>query len=143
MATWQRVVLVAGLLVAGVVAASFASLAMAGFFYVLSSEEERDWSTQPLEVVVEEAKRTCMLNVDRVAPGRHDVLVIAVDADSRVLIRDRSDRVVFRQAVEAGDTLVEEVRAVALRLGTYDVECRTGSATMNVELPVVPARELD
>ena len=140
MRRWERLLLVVVLLVAGFGAANVAMLAMAGFLYFLEPEEEPDPSTQGIEVIVTEADRTCTLNVDAVAPGRHDVVVIPNDADSEVVIRDPSGKVVLRQVEEADGSVDSSV--VRLRLGTYDVECRTDSATMTTELPVLSLAEL-
>ena len=140
MARWERVALVGVLVVAGLGAATVASVAMGGFLYFLTPEEEPDWSTQPIEVVVTESERTCGFNVEAVAPGRHDIVVIPNDADSVVVIRDPSGRTVLRQAAEVGAVGVSNT--VRLRVGTYDVRCRTEGATMAAKLPVVPAAEL-
>ena len=141
MAGWQRVALVAVLFLGGLLAANIASVAMAAFLYVLTPAEEIDASTQPIEVIVTEADRTCGFNVEAVAPGRHDVHVIANDADSEVVIREPSGEVVLRETSDAASS-VSEARTVRLRPGTYDVTCRTSSVTMTAELPVVPAGEL-
>jgi hypothetical protein len=140
MRRWERLLLAAALLAAGVLAAMVATVALAGFLYFLEPEEETDLSTQPIEVIVTEADRTCAFNVDAVAPGRHDVVVIPNDADSLVVIRDPSGKVVLRQAEEADGS--SESHTVQLRLGTYDVECRTDSATMTAQLPVLSLAEL-
>ena len=140
MRRWERLLLVLVLLVAGVGAANVAGLAMAGFLYFLEPEEEIDPSTQPIEVIVTEADRSCALSTDAVAPGRHDIVVIPNDADSEVVIRDPSGKVVLRQAEQADGTV--ESRTVQLRLGTYAVECRTDAATMTTDLPVLSLAEL-
>ena len=145
MPRWERVAFVAVAFVGGLGAAMVATIALAAFSYVLSSlayEEEQDWATQPLEVVVDEAERACILNVEGVAPGRHEVLVIANDAESRVVIRSPSDRVVFRQVVQPEDTTRSKVPTVRLRLGSHEVECRTSAWTGTTELPVVAPDEL-
>ena len=146
MPRWERVLLLAVLLIGGLGAAMVASLALAAFTYVIGSmvgaDEEVDPSTQPLEIVVDAAEKACFLNVEAVAPGRHEVVVVANDAASAVVIRDPSGKVVLRQA-ESGQDDVAEARLLRLRLGTYEVECRTSSETLGTRFRVVPASELE
>lgn len=142
--TWGRVGLAVLVLLGALVAAQFAGLVFAAFSYVLgvvAEEEEIDWSRQSLEIVAD-PEQGCVLNVEAVAPGRHEVVAFAQGQPATVLIRDPSREVLFRTSVQAG-TEVAEVQSVRLReLGTHEVECRSGDDVARVDLEVRPAEEL-
>lgn len=139
--TVRRVLLGVGIALAGLAAAAFAGLAFAAFSYfaVPESSEPGDWSTQPLEVIADDG--VCLLNVESVAPGKHEVYVIAVSAPAEVLVRDDTGRVVLRHSAQP-DTKTGMAPAVELRLGVYEVECRSAGSSSSVSLRVVDAAEL-
>ncbi len=122
------------------------------------SDPPVDLEVQPLEVVVNSRSRPetpCLLNVEKVRAGDHDVTVIGESGYARVRIVDGQGRVVFRtdnagQRIETDEdgevTIIggkEEGMGPPARLktGTYTVECRpeTGE-TGEVALRVLPAR---
>lgn len=97
-----------------------------------------------------------MLNVDAVAPGQHDVLVVAVDSPSRVRIEDPAGTEIFRAerrpAEEAAPRPASRrspessafAGSVSLEVGTYRVVCDIeDGTTATVPLRVRPASELD
>lgn len=117
-----------------------------------------DPEVQPLEVVVNSHSRPetpCLLNVDKVRAGNHDVTVIGESGHARVRIVDERGRVVFRtdnagQRIETdadGEVTIiggegEGMGPTArLAAGRYTVECRpeTGEAG-EAALRVLPAR---
>jgi hypothetical protein len=120
-----------------------------------------DLEVQPLEVVVNSRSRPempCLLNVEEVRAGDHDVSVIGESGHARVRIVDERGRVVFRtdnsgQRIETDEdgevTIIggesEGIGPPArLVAGTYTVECRpeageAGDATLRV-LPARPGR---
>jgi hypothetical protein len=123
-----------------------AGVAFVVFSYMLplgDTGEETDWSTQPLEIVADGEEQVCVLNVGAVAPGRHEVYVIAVETSARVLIKDPAGVVVLRASAEADSDGGGAVPSVRLQeMGTYRVECHNeGSATTTAQLRVVSADE--
>jgi hypothetical protein len=134
------------LILAGLVAAQVAAFAFGVFFYFLppgDTGEETDWSTQPLEIVADGEEPACVLNVEAVAPGRHEVYVIAVETSARVLIKDPAGVVVLRASDVADSGGAGTVPSVRLQeMGTYRVECHNeGSATTTAQLRVTSADE--
>ena len=131
-----RAAYLAFMVVVGLFAAMMATVFFSGFTYFLApvGAESEDPSTQPLEVVA--APDSCVLNVREVAPGTHEVVVVAEQAGFRVLIRDPSGKVVFVGVTRPGSEPVTP-RTVPLGVGTYRVECRGGGGTHLAELLVV------
>ncbi len=122
------------------------------------SDPPLDPEVQPLEVVVNSSRRPetpCLLNVEEVRAGDHDVTVIGESGYARVRIVDERGRVVFRtdnagqriETDEDGEVVIvggegEGMGPPArLEAGTYTVECRpkTGEAG-EAALRVLPAR---
>ncbi len=125
------------------------------------SDPPVDLEVQPLEVVVNsrsQPETPCLLNVEEVRAGEHDVTVIGESGYARVRIVDERGRVVFRtdnagQRIETNED--GEVKIIGsegeggegmgpparLEAGTYTVECRpeTGEAG-DAALRVLPAR---
>jgi hypothetical protein len=136
---------VVGWVLAGLAAAQVAAIAFALFMYMpgLEGAEEVDRSTQPLEVVVDGPAGVCALSIDAVAPGVHDVVVIAQGSTSRVVIRDPSGRVVFRDEEAADGSAGPDIPGVRLGLGSHHVTCSSDAGTRGTaQLRVVPAGEL-
>lgn len=106
------------------------------------SDPPPDPEVQPLEVVVNSSSQPetpCLLNVDTIRAGDHDVSVIGESGPARVRIVDERGRVVFRtDNAGEGEGMGPPARLVA---GTYTVECRpdTGQAG-EAALRVLPAR---
>ncbi len=159
-----RVVVLGGVVVTGVVAGALGVVLYGAFSSLLAPSEPVDWARQPLEVVAEGDQAACMLNVDAVAPGRHAISVVAVDAPSVVRIEDPSGSAVFTAAREpapesprphvAGPrepvpSLVPSLGrsdgpSVRLAVGTYRVVCDIADGlTASVPLRVRPASELE
>ena len=130
-------------LIGGLLSAVIAAGVFLLFGAIIGPAEPVDWSTQPLEVVVDGFEGgECVLNVDSVAPGEHGVAVIANESPSLVTISDPSNRVVFR--AHATPKPGGPYRTVRLELGTYQVRCRSHAGTdASVNLPVRPASELE
>lgn len=129
----------------GLAAAQVAVIAFAIFMYMpgLEGAEEVDWSTQPLEVIVDGPAGACALSLDAVAPGLHEVVVIAEGSTSRVVIRDPSGRVVFRDEEDADGAAGPDIPSVRLGLGNHRVTCSSDEGTRGTaQLRVVPAGEL-
>jgi len=124
----------------------------------LVSDEPEEPEIQPLEVVVNSSTQSetpCLLNVDQVRAGDHDVVVIGESGYAKVRIVDERGKVVFRtdnegqriETNEDGDVTIVggqgegEGPAAHLDAGTFKVVCRPedgepGEAT----LEVLPAR---
>jgi hypothetical protein len=123
------------------------------------SDPPPDPEVQPIEVVVNSDSRPktpCLLNVDEVHAGSHEVSIVGVSGFARVNIVDENARVVFRmdnagQRIETNDA--GEVTTIhgaegegagppaRLEPGTFTVQCRpengvAGEATLRV----LPAR---
>jgi hypothetical protein len=141
---WERVLLVVLGVLGGLAAATVASIAFAAFTYFLPMQaEEVDWSTQPLEVVVGGPAGACSLSLDAVAPGVHEVVVIAEASTSRVVIRDPSGRVLFRAEEEADGAAGPNIPSARLGLGNHRVTCSSDEGIRGTaQLRVVPAGEL-
>lgn len=142
---WERVLLVVLGVSGGLAAAIVASITFGIFLYMsgLEGAEEVDWSTQPLEVVVGGPAGACSLSLDAVAPGVHEVVVIAEASTSRVVIRDSSGRVLFRDEEEADGTAGPEIPSVRLGLGSHRVTCSSDEGIRGTaQLRVVPEGEL-
>jgi hypothetical protein len=138
------VLLVVGCVLGGLAAAMTASIAFGAFTYFLPMQaEEVDWSTQPLEVVVGGPAGACVLSLDAVAPGVHEVVVIAQGSTARVVIRDPSGRVVFRDEEAADGSAGSDLPGVRMGIGSHRVTCSSDEGTRGTaQLRVVPAGEL-
>ncbi len=117
-----------------------------------------DPEVQPIEVVVNSDSRLstpCLLNVDEVRAGNHEVSIVGVSGYAQVNIVDEDARVVFRsdnagQRIEtndAGEVTIYGAEGkgtgppARLEAGTFTVQCRpengvAGEATLRV----LPAR---
>ena len=141
---WSQVGRAVLLLVAALGAATVASLAFTIFGYMVGEDDfgdDVDWSTQPLEVVAV-GTEACVLNVDAVAPGRHDVAAFAEGARAQVVIKDPSGEVIFRTVAETAEEPVRQPFVRLRELGAYRVECRSGGAVSSATLQVTTADEL-
>lgn len=113
-----------------------------------------DLEVQPIEVVVNSGSRPsmpCLLNVDEVRAGHHEVSIIGVSGYARVSIVDEDARVVFRsdnvgqrtETNDAGEVTIYGAEGegtgppARLEPGTFTVQCRpengvAGEATLRV-----------
>ena len=120
-------------------AAAAASLLLAGCF----GDPPPDPEVQPLEVVVgsrSQPDQPCILNVDEVAAGDHEVSVISErEGAARVVLRTAAGSVVFEAS--GGQPAPEEAPAsVTLTPGDHLVQCLSDGAVLGeVPLRVVPA----
>lgn len=103
---------------------------------------------QPLEIILGNPDRgPCLLNVDEVAAGTHDVTVLPMAGNATARIVDPSGEVVFQRAVEpqpapGGGQMVTQENEGVVRLdtGDYRVVCRLSDGTHSTTLRVEPAR---
>lgn len=161
---WPRLTALAGLVVTAAVIGALGVVLVRGFVSWRGPADAQDWASRPLEVVAEGSQQACMLNVDALAPGDHDVLVVAVDSPSQVSIEDPSGAEIFRAArtpvgdarpgpaprsvlpptPRPGSTPSPVAGSVTLDVGIYQVVCAIDDgATASVPLRVRPAGELD
>lgn len=89
----------------------------------------------------------CLLNVDEVGAGIHDVTTMSMGGNARVRILDPAGVVVYERSVEehpleggGHEVLAEDQGSVRLEAGDYRVECSVSGRTHVIELLVVPAR---
>ena len=89
----------------------------------------------------------CLLNVDEVGAGTHEVTTMSMAGDATVRILDPSGAVTFERAVEqhpleggGHEVLAEEQGSVRLEAGEHRVECSVSGGTHVIELLVVPSR---
>jgi hypothetical protein len=109
-----------------------------------------DAEVQPLEIIAgnpDPELGPCLLNVDEVGAGTHDVTPIALASKARVRILDPSGAVVFERAIEshpgeggAHEVLSQDRGSVRLGAGDHHVECILEAGTYSATLRVVPAR---
>ena len=109
-----------------------------------------DPEVQPLEIIVgnpDPNHGPCLLNVDEVAAGTHDVTPVAMAGKARVRILDPSGAVVFKRTIEehpakggGHEVLPRDEGTVRLRAGEHRVECILADGTHSTSLRVVPAR---
>jgi hypothetical protein len=107
-----------------------------------------DPENQPLEIIAGNPDPTygpCVLNVDEVGAGTHEVMPLTLAGEARVRILDPSGAVVFKRRIEEHSTegggSVENVAGtVRLESGDYRVECILADRTHSTSLRVVPAR---
>lgn len=105
---------------------------------------------QPLEIIVgdpDSEQGPCLLNVDEVGAGTHDVTPVALAGEAVVRILDPSGAVVFERSLrehpmEGGGQEVkqEDQGTVRLRAGQHRVECVLSDGPEFTSLRVVPAR---
>jgi hypothetical protein len=105
---------------------------------------------QPLEIIAgnpDPEYGPCLLNVEEVGAGTHDVTPMSMAGSATVRILDPSGAVIFERAIEehllqeGGHEVQEEERgSVRLRAGDHRVECTLSDGTHTTELLVVPAR---
>jgi hypothetical protein len=89
----------------------------------------------------------CLLNVEEVAAGTHEVTPMSMAGPVTVRIVDPSGAVIFERAIdehslEGGghEVPLGDEGSVRLAAGEHRVECRLSDGTHTVELLVVPAR---
>lgn len=109
-----------------------------------------DPEVQPLEIIVgnpDPEYGPCLLNVDEVGAGTHDVTPVAMAGKARVRILDPSGAVVFKRTIQehpaegGGHEVVQEDQGtVRLQAGEHRVECVLADGTHATSLRVVPAR---
>lgn len=109
-----------------------------------------DPEVQPLEIVAgnpDPQYGPCLLNVDEVGAGTHEVTTLSMAGNATVRILDPSGAVTFERAVEqhpldsgGHEVLAEDQGSVRLEAGDHRVECSVSGGTHVIELLVVPAR---
>jgi hypothetical protein len=109
-----------------------------------------DPEVQPLEIIVgnpDPDYGPCLLNVEEVGAGTHEVTPVTMAGKARVRILDPSGVVVFKRTIqehpaEGGghEVLEEEQGTVRLEAGKHRVECTLTDGTHSTSLRVVPAR---
>lgn len=127
---------------------SFLVVASAGLLSGCLGDAPPAPEVQPLEIVVGSSEGDpCLLNVDEVGAGTHDVMPVATADEATVRILDPSDAVLFERAVEphpmeGGGQVVpmEDEGTVRLEAGDHQVECIVAGDTYSAVLRVVPAR---
>lgn len=113
-------------------------------------DQPPDPETQPLEIIVgnpDPKRGPCLLNVDEVGAGTHEVTPLALAGEARVRILDPLGVVVFKRTIEehsteGGDHEVKQndEGTVRLEAGEYRLECILAGRTHSTSLRVVPAR---
>ena len=114
------------------------------------SDPAVDPEVQPLEIVAgnpDPKYGPCILNVEQVAAGVHDVVAIPMGGPATVRIVDPSGRAIFRRAVQGGaaegegsEVLAGDDQSVRLAERQHRVECVLPTGTHTLDLLVVPAR---
>ena len=109
-----------------------------------------DPEDQSLEIIVgnpDPEHGPCLLNVDEVGAGLHEVTPMSMAGNATVRILDPSGAVVFERAVGehpatggGREVLEQEQGSVRLDAGDHRVECTVSGGTSTVDLVVVPAR---
>lgn len=109
-----------------------------------------DPEVQPLEIIAgnpDPGSGPCLLNVEEVAAGTHEVAPFSLQGKATVRILDPSGAVIFERALEehavAGEgheVLAEDPGSVRLGAGDHLVECVLSEGTATTELRVVAAR---
>ena len=109
------------------------------------SDDAVDPSVQPLEIVVGGAERPCLLNVEEVEVGTHEVTPVSEAGRATVRVMSPSGEVLFERAVrtepaEGGGVEVPPADQGSVRLaeGEHRVECVLRGETHSVTLRVVP-----
>jgi len=114
------------------------------------SDPPPDPEVQPLEIIAgnpDPEYGPCLLNVDEVGAGTHDVTPMSLAGKARIRILDPSGAVVFKRAIEANpakgggqEVMLEDQGSVRLGAGDHRVECILTDGTHFTTLRVVPAR---
>jgi len=109
-----------------------------------------DPEVQSLEIVAgnpDPEYGPCLLNVEEVGAGSHEVTPMSMAGDATVRILDPSGAVIFERAIsehpaDGGDleVLEHEQGSVRLEAGDHRVECTSSDGTHTADLLVVPAR---
>ena len=109
-----------------------------------------DPEVQPLEIIAgnpDPDYGPCLLNVDEIGAGTHDVTPMSMSGEAKVRILDPSGAVIFKRALESHaaeggghEVLPEEEGAVRLVAGDHTVQCILSDGTHTTTLLVVPAR---
>jgi hypothetical protein len=126
------------------------ALAGVGLVSGCMSDPPPDPEVQPLEIIVGDPDSEygpCLLNVDEVGAGTHDVTPMAMAGRARVRILDPSGAVVFNRTIEehpaeggGHEVMQDEQGTVRLQPGEHRVECILAEGTHSTSLRVVPAR---
>jgi hypothetical protein len=89
----------------------------------------------------------CLLNVEEVGAGTHEVTPMSMAGSATVRILDPSGAVIFERSIEehpleggGHEVPVGDEGSVRLAAGGHRVECTLSEGTHSVELLVVPAR---
>ncbi|MFP5252679.1 MAG: hypothetical protein ACLGH4_02660 [Actinomycetes bacterium] len=108
-----------------------------------------DPDIQPLEIVVghpDPDHDQCLLNVEEVGAGTHEVTPVTTAGKARVRILDPEGAVLFERTVhpappegEEGEVVLEDPEAVRLEEGGHRVECIVADRRHSTGLRVVPA----
>lgn len=116
----------------------------------LGGDPPSDPEEQSLEIVAgnrDPEHGPCLLNVDEVGAGNHEVTPMSVAGNATVRILDPSGAVLFERVIaehpaEGGghEVLEEEQGFVRLEAGDHRVECTLSDGTSTADLLVVPAR---
>ncbi len=111
----------------------------------LMGDPPPDPEVQPLEIILGNPDRgPCLLNVQEVGAGTHDVLLMSIASNATARIVDPSGAVIFQRAVEPqsaqGGGQVMEEDQVRLDTGDHRVVCLLSDGTHSTRLRVVPAR---
>ena len=116
----------------------------------LGGDVPSDPEDQSLEIVVGNSDPEygpCLLNVDEVGAGSHEVTPLSMAGDATVRILDPSGAVLFERAIGehpvgggGREVLEEEQGVVRLEAGDHRVECTSSDGTHTADLLVVPAR---
>lgn len=125
-------------------------LAVAALLCGCLGDTPPDPEVQPLEIVAGNSDPEygpCLLNVEEVAAGTHDVTPMSMAGPATVRILDPSGAVVFEREIEENpaegggrEVLEEDQGSVRLGEGDHRVECVLSDGTHTTELLVVPAR---
>ncbi len=90
---------------------------------------------------------SCLVNVQQVGAGTHDVTSMSTAGSATVRILDPTGAVIFERAIEehvlqegGHEVQQEEQGSVRLGAGDHRVECILSDGTHTTELMVVPSR---
>jgi hypothetical protein len=114
------------------------------------SDSPPDREVQPLEIIagnLDPDLGPCLLNVDEVGAGTHEVTPISMNGEAKVRILDPSGAVIFKRALESHaaegggqEVLPEEQGSVRLEAGDHRVQCILPDGIHTTTLLVLPAR---
>ena len=107
-----------------------------------------DPTVQPLEIIAgnpDPRYGPCLLDVNEVGAGTHEVAPLSLQGKATVRILDPSGAVIFERAIEAAasegegrEVLGEDPGSVRLEAGDHRVECVLSEGTHTTELLVAP-----